>query len=167
MLKEILLHDTGLDFDYLLLTPREETDLIVLHHTGSPQDADFCAADIHAMHKNMGWSGIGYHFVIRKDGKIEAGRPHWTIGAHTWGENSHSIGIHLSGNFALAAPTPEQVESCAMLLAWLCELYHIRMDREHIMGHGELMATDCPGEYLMDEMGVLLGKALWYAYDAG
>jgi len=165
-MQEILLHYIGLDFDYLALEPREETDLLVLHHTGSPQDDDPGAEDIHSMHKNKGWSGIGYHFVIRKDGRIEVGRPHWTVGAHAWGENEHSIGIHLSGNFTFAAPTPEQVESCAMLLAWLCRVYHIRIDREHIVGHCELMATACPGKHLMDEIGILLGKTLWYAYEA-
>jgi len=29
------------------------------------------------MHKGKGWAGIGYHFVVRKDGKIERGRPEW------------------------------------------------------------------------------------------
>ena len=164
MIEEILLHDTGLEFDYAALTPREETDLIVLHHTGCPEDEDFGAEDIHAMHIAQGWCGIGYHFVIRKDGRIEQGRPHWTIGAHAWGENSHSVGIHLSGNLELAVPTAAQVESCAMLIAWLCVLYRIRLDREHIVGHGELMPTDCPGRYVMETMGVIVGKALWYRY---
>lgn len=165
MIEEMCLHDTGLDFDYQQLVPREATDLIVLHHTGGAQDDDHSAADIHAMHKALGWSGIGYHFVIRKDGSIELGRPHWMTGAHAWGENSHSIGIHLSGNLELAEPTVAQIESTAMLLAWLCRLYHIRIDRAHIVGHRELMATACPGFRLMRQMGVLLDKVLWYAYE--
>lgn len=162
-MKELLFHDLGLDFDYELLVPREETDLIVLHHTGSTLDTDFSAADIHDMHRDQGWCGIGYHFVIRKDGRIEPGRPHWTAGAHAWGENSHSIGIHLCGNLELVEPTAAQLESTAMLMAWLGRLYHISLDREHVVGHGELMATDCPGRHVMECMDLLLGKAAWYA----
>ncbi|MBP9550733.1 MAG: hypothetical protein KBE34_02250, partial [Veillonella sp.] len=32
-----------------------------------------------------GWAGIGYHFVIRKDGTIERGRPLSVVGAHDKG----------------------------------------------------------------------------------
>ena len=50
-------------------------------------------------------------------------------------------------------------------MAYLCEKYGITIDREHIVGHGELMATDCPGanlQALLDD-GTITGKAIWYA----
>ena len=72
--------DYGLDFKYL--EPRDVTDQIVIHHTGNPTDDDLSAEEIHESHLAQGWSGIGYHFVIRKDGTIELGRPMDTIGAH-------------------------------------------------------------------------------------
>ena len=83
------------------LSKRTKTDMIVIHHTGSVKDMDASASQIHSWHKNQGWSGIGYHFVIRKDGSVERGRPIWAVGAHAGenGMNSHSIGIHLSGDF--------------------------------------------------------------------
>ena len=46
-----------------------------------------------------GWAGIGYHFVIRKDGTIERGRPLSVVGAHAQGDNLHTIGICMAGNF--------------------------------------------------------------------
>lgn len=144
------------------LSDRETTDMIVLHHTGGA-DIDASAEEIDQWHKNNGWAGIGYHYVIRKDGTIEKGRPHWTIGAHAYGENWHTIGIHLSGDFSEAEPTDAQIESTAMLLANLCMDYGLPMDGEHIVGHRDLMSTDCPGDNLYREIPTIIGKANWYA----
>lgn len=75
------------------------------------------ATEIDKWHKQKGWSGIGYHFVILNemikpdikntiyDGLIETGRPfnddshmeQWEMGAHVRGYNSNSIGICLIG----------------------------------------------------------------------
>ena len=64
--------DYGLEFAYLYA--RETTDLIVIHHTGNPTNDDMSAEQIHASHiYNNGWSGIGYHYVVRKNGDIEFG----------------------------------------------------------------------------------------------
>lgn len=153
--------ETNLDFDSL--SERSYTDQIVIHHTGC-NDIDASAEEIHGWHLNNGWAGIGYHYVVRKDGTIERGRPEWAIGSHAYGENSHTIGIHLSGDFDSAEPTAEQIERCAMLIADICDRYGIPIDRTHVVGHGELMATSCPGENLqalLDD-GTITGKAAWY-----
>lgn len=144
------------------LTEREVTDMIVIHHTGGA-DIDASAEQIDGWHKNNGWSGIGYHFVIRKDGTIERGRPEWAVGAHAYGENWHTIGIHLSGDFSVAEPTEAQIESTAMLLANLCVDYGLPIDEDHIVGHRDLMPTDCPGDNLYNEISTIIGKANWYA----
>ena len=93
------------------LQNRAKTDLIVVHHTGV-NDIDASAEQIHGRHLNNGRAGIGYHFVIRKDGTIERGRPVNVVGSHCFGENSHSVGIHLSGDFQKAKPTEKQIEMC-------------------------------------------------------
>ena len=144
------------------LTTRKVTDMIVLHHTGGA-DIDASAKEIDKWHKNNGWAGIGYHYVIRKDGTIEQGRPDWTVGAHAYGENSHTIGIHLSGDFSVAKPTEAQIEATAMLLANLCTDYGLPMDEDHIVGHRDLMPTDCPGDNLYYEIPTIIGKGNWYA----
>jgi hypothetical protein len=153
--------ETNLGFSSL--SERSYTDMIVIHHTGSP-DMDASAEQIHGWHLGNGWAGIGYHYVIRKDGTIERGRPEWSIGSHAYGENSHTIGIHVSGDFNAAYPTDKQVDMCAMLIADICERYGLPIDRDTIVGHGELMATDCPGrnlQVLIDD-GTITGKAVWY-----
>lgn len=154
--------ETNLDFTSL--SERSITNMVVLHHTGGT-DIDASAEQIHEWHKNNEWAGIGYHYVIRKNGTIERGRPEWAIGSHAYGENSHTIGIHISGDFEQAEPTTEQIENCAELVADICTRYGIPIDRDHVVGHGELMATSCPGNNLQTLLndGTITGKANWYA----
>ena len=76
---------------------RTRTQLIVLHVTATPPTMDIGAAEVDRMHRARGFNGIGYHYVIRRDGKVEAGRPVDQIGAHVAGWNSVSVGISLVG----------------------------------------------------------------------
>ena len=149
------------DLDFTSLAQRNVTDTIVVHHTGNPTDDDLSAEQIHDMHQGQGWSGIGYHYVVRKDGQIEEGRPHWTIGAHAYGENSHTIGVHVCGNFEIGKPTVYQIESLAYLLGYICSMYGLEPS-EDIVGHRDLMATACPGENLYNRLDEVNGKARWY-----
>ena len=162
-MERIPIVETYLDIDHNQLTTRRVTDQIVIHHTGNAVDDDLSAAEIDASHKGQGWTCIGYHYVIRKDGTVEQGRPHWTIGAHASGENYHTIGIHICGNFEIGEPTNAQIESTAMLLANLCTDYGLTIDRDHIVGHRELMSTACPGRNLYEMIDVIVGKANFYA----
>ena len=152
------------DFRYSL-EERSYTDMLVIHHTGC-NDIDASAEQIDGWHKGQGWTMIGYHFVVRKNGTIERGRPEWAIGSHAYGENSHTIGIHLSGDFMQAYPTEQQIEMTSMLVAMLCEKYNIPTDNKHIVGHCDLMSTDCPGTNLYSQLGTIIGKANWYRYGA-
>lgn len=140
------------------LSERPYTDQIVVHHTGEP-DMDASAEQIHQWHLNQGWSGIGYHFVIRKDGTLEIGRPEWAIGSHAYGENFHTLGIHLSGDFEAVYPSESQIVTCAELVADLCSDYNIPCDRSHVVGHCDLMPTDCPGKNLYAKIDRIIALA--------
>lgn len=158
--------DTGIEWDEDKLTERDETDMIVLHHTGDT-DMDASAKQIHGWHLNQGWAGIGYHYVVRKKGTIEEGRPEWAVGSHAYGENGHSIGIHVCGGFNSAEPTDAQIEAVSHLVAYLCEKYDIPIDREHIVGHREVNDdTSCPGDSLFAKLDLIVSKAAWYANKA-
>lgn len=160
MMKEPKIEETNLDFRSL--SAREDTDLIVIHHTGNPYDDDLSAEEIHESHQALGWSGIGYHYVIRKNGTIERGRPEWAVGAHAQGHNWNSIGIHLCGNFEYAEPTHAQIEQLSYLVGYLCDEYDLVCDANHVKGHRDLMATACPGENLYNILPTIRGKANWY-----
>lgn len=139
--------ETDLEFgDMRTLSASDVTNLLV-HHTGGAAGDDYSASEIHQDHQiNRGWAGIGYHYVIRRDGTIERGRPRTYRGAHCPDYNWRSLGIHLCGNFELEEPTPAQLESLALLLTDLCEIYGLEPDA--IVGHRDCLATLCPGEAL-------------------
>ena len=71
--------------------------LLVVHCSDTENSRELKAIDIHKMHLNFGWDGIGYHKVICRSGKIENGRPEYWIGAHVKGKNSVSLGVCLIG----------------------------------------------------------------------
>lgn len=158
--KRVSVIDYGLSFSSL--TPREGTNRIVIHHTGNPYDDDLSAEQIHASHQAQRWSGIGYHFVIRKDGSIELGRPDWSIGAHAYGFNSDSIGIHVCGNFDQAEPTKAQLDALPQLIADICDAYGLIAADTIVVGHRDLMATACPGNNLYKQMDTIRGNVEWY-----
>jgi len=164
-MEQVDIKETNLDFDMNRIAAREETNRIVIHHTGSGDDIDASAEQIHGWHKNGNkWAGIGYNFVVRKDGTIERGRPIWAMGAHAEGANYDSIGIHLSGDFTYAEPTEIQIEKTAMLIANLCDEYDIPTDRNHILGHREVGNSSCPGDRLFAKLDLISGKANYYRF---
>lgn len=154
--------ETNLQFKSL--TPRGNTDMIVIHHTASP---DMSAAEIHREHQNIGWSGIGYHYVVHPSGEIERGRPRQMIGAHAEGYNSHTIGIALTGNFENEQPTAAQIEAVSDLLSDLCSIYDLTPTADTVVGHRDLNATACPGQNLYDILQTIRGKAIWYMQHGG
>ena len=161
-MQKVNIKKTNLQYDYSKLSNRTKTDMVVIHHTGNPTDDDLSAKEINASHQAQGWTCIGYHYVIRKDGTIEEGRPHWTVAAHAYGFNSHTIGIHVCGNFEIAQPTQAQTESLAMLLANVCYDYGLPIDKDHVVAHRDLMSTACCGKNLYNQLQTVRGKAIWY-----
>ena len=123
------------------LSRRSSTKYIALHHAAA---VECSAAQVDEWHKGNGWSGIGYHFLVRKNGTIYRGRPLDTIGAHVQGMNSSSIGICAEGDYDRERVMPEsQKKAIKALLRYLKEIY----PEAQIVGHREIGASDCPGKY--------------------
>ena len=68
-------------------------DSIIVHCSATKAGQDFTAADIDRWHRERGFNGIGYHYVIRLDGRLEKGREIDLAGAHCKGWNERSVGI--------------------------------------------------------------------------
>ena len=121
---------------------------LVVHCSATQAKADIGAKEIKAIHvKQNGWRDIGYHYVIRRNGDIERGRPIEQIGAHVAGYNANSIGICLIGGIDAKGKaennfTPEQFNSLKSLLADLKAKY----PAANICGHRDFpnVAKDCP-----------------------
>ena len=123
--------------------------LIIIHCSAVRPDQTSSAAQIDTWHrKDNHWKlGIGYHYVIRRDGTIEPGRPEWLIGAHCVNHNAHSIGVCYEGGLDIRGQhddtrTPAQKAAMRSLL----EDLHARYPRAVILGHRDLNPEkDCPG----------------------
>ena len=130
-------------------TSRFKTDYIVLHHA----EAVKCTAqDVHSWHRANGWTGIGYHFFVRKDGTIYRGRPINVVGAHVQGMNSCSIGICAEGDYHTKEKTMPQAQkkSIIELCQYLKKNYY---PNAKIVGHREIGDSNCPGRYYpLDEI---------------
>lgn len=74
-----------------------EINRIVIHCAATR--GDVTREQIDEWHKANGWSGFGYHGLIRTNGDYEVGRPFSRTGAHAKGYNAKSIGICLAGGY--------------------------------------------------------------------
>lgn len=113
-----------------------EINLIVVHCADTPSTMDVGVKEIREWHvKDNGWDDIGYHFVIRRSGTIEDGRPILVPGAHVAGHNKNSIGICLvGGKSGKPLFTKEQFVALKMMLINLKQIFA----HAEIKGHYEL-----------------------------
>ena len=102
--------------------------------------------DIDRWHRQKGWNGCGYHYVVRRDGTIETGRPLEMVGAHCVHHNQHSIGVCYEGGLdadGLTADTRTKIQKVAM--RQLLEKLHEQFPKAIIAGHNVFDPTkDCP-----------------------
>lgn len=159
----------------------KKIDSIIWHHSAS----DFGdAKEIDKWHKERGWQGIGYHYVVLngfrtgKDlernkinqteiGLIEKGRrldaDPWLeadeIGAHCYGYNSHTIGICLIHN--TMPYTTKQLMAIRDLTAGLCVQFNI--NPINVKGHYEFdpKKPECPSLNMDAERLIIQQRILW------
>jgi N-acetyl-anhydromuramyl-L-alanine amidase AmpD len=86
----------------------QRVDYIVVHCSATPAKMDIGVDDIDRWHREQGFFKVGYHAVIRRNGKVEWGRAPNEIGAHAYGANSKSVGICLVGGMDERNKNPEQ-----------------------------------------------------------
>lgn len=116
-------------------------DSVVWHMSETPPNMDIGSKEIREWHLELGFRNIGYHFVIRKDGTIERGRPIHESGAHCRGKNAKSIGIcYVGGWEGNDDRTREQVEAMHKLMASLTTTFGA-LD---VFGHYEFSTKSCP-----------------------
>ena len=118
---------------------KENIKSLIVHCSDTPDDKNLKAIDIHKMHLNFGWNGIGYHKVITRDGSIENGLPDFWIGAHVKSKNNISLGVCLIGKNKF---TDEQFNSLELVLREWKKKYV----NATILGHRDIIKTHktCP-----------------------
>lgn len=119
---------------------------IIVHCSATPEGKDFTVADIKRWHLARGFSDIGYHYVIYRDGSIHTGRDESIIGAHCTGHNTNSIGVCYIGGCVSNGKTPKDTRTEAQkvsLLKLLSELKK-KYPEAKIYPHYKFAAKACP-----------------------
>lgn len=120
---------------------------IILHCSATREGKAFTVSDIDRWHRERGWKGCGYHYVITLDGKVEQGRPEQVVGAHCTGRNSESIGVCYIGGCDMVGKskdtrTPEQKKAMVTLVRQLMQAHGIGI--EDVRCHNEFSSKACP-----------------------
>lgn len=133
-------------WDKLGVTNSRYINEIIVHCSATAEGKDFTVADIKKWHLARGFSDIGYHYVIYRDGSINKGRDESKIGAHCTGHNSHSIGVCYIGGCASDGKTPKDTRTAAQkaALVKLLKQLKAKYPRAKIYPHYKFAAKACP-----------------------
>lgn len=137
---------------------------IIVHCSATPEGKDFTVDDVYNWHvKGNGWSDIGYHFLVYRDGTIVQGRKLKDVGAHVRGHNHDSIGVCYIGGMDAAnkhakdTRTEAQIKSLDTLLTYLS--FHFNSP---VSGHNQYAAKACPSfdaakeyDYINKKLGAM------------
>lgn len=148
---------------------RDVTEVVV-HWTDTFVNANIGSEEINQRHLGLGMKGIGYHYVIRRDGSLQRGRPVNEDGDHcdTNGHNSNSIGIAFVGglNCASGNPNPTRFRSAASLtrsqlntFEEFCRAFYQVNPGGQILGHNEIDPNEeDPGFEVIEYCKNVFGK---------
>lgn len=119
---------------------------LIVHCSATPEGKDFTVADIRKWHLARGFSDVGYHYVIYRDGSIHLGRNESVSGAHCTGHNTISIGICYIGGLASNGKTPKDTRTPAQKAALLKLLKELKAKypKAKIHSHKDFANKACP-----------------------
>lgn len=119
---------------------------IIVHCSATPAGKPYTVEDIDKWHRQRGFDGIGYHFVVYLDGSVHKGRSLEKVGAHCLGHNKNSIGVCYVGGLTADGKKVNDTRTLAQKLSLqrlLAELKAQFPDAE-IHGHRDFAAKACP-----------------------
>lgn len=148
--------------------------MAVVHHTAGSNDytqaqVPGIIAGIQSYHQSLGWSDIGYNFLVDKWGRIWEGRAGSiggpVVGAHAAGANTGSVGVSLLGNYVSVAPPAQAIQAIGEVIGWKFALHGVdpngtttltgdgsnkfpvgrTVTLPTIVGHRDVGQTTCPG----------------------
>ena len=129
----------------------KNVDSIALHHMAHPT-AD--VKTVEGWHINQGWRALGYNFWVAFDGTVYEGRG-FKLGAGVTNQNGHIISIGFQGDYhSKNVKMPDaQFNAGVDIIKYVLE--NVPTVKK-IGGHGDFMATACPGQYFpLEEMRTL------------
>ncbi len=160
-----------------------------VHHTAGSNSyteaqAPSIVRGIYAYHTlGLGWSDIGYNFLIDRYGTTYVGRyggpRQGVIGAQAYGFNTGSTGVSVMGTYTSEAPPAAAMNALGRLLAWKLEVHGLdplanarmtcgatekytegqTVTLPVISGHRDANYTACPGDALYAKLGAVRSAA--------
>ncbi|MCC8153131.1 MAG: N-acetylmuramoyl-L-alanine amidase [Tannerellaceae bacterium] len=119
---------------------------IIIHCTATPEGRTVTVEDVDTWHRQRGFNGIGYHYLIGLNGELWTGRNIEAVGAHCVGQNTNSIGVCYVGGLAKDGKTSKDTRTEKQkktLQELVCEL-KMKYPAATLHGHKEFAAKDCP-----------------------
>ena len=126
---------------------RRDIKHIVIHCSATKLSTNYSVERLKKDHLARGFSNIGYHFYITKDGMIHHGRDMAIAGAHVYGYNANSIGICYEGGLdADGKPKDTRNNIQKQSIRDLLKVLKKRWPQAQILGHRDFpkVAKDCP-----------------------
>ena len=119
---------------------------IIIHCTATPEGRTVTVADVDKWHREKGWNGIGYHYLIGLNGEIWKGRDESIIGAHTEGQNANSIGVAYVGGMTKDMKSAKDTRTTAQKISLLnlIKQLKIKYPTAKIYGHRDFSSKACP-----------------------
>lgn len=129
-----------------VVTNKRNIKELIVHCSATAEGKDFTVADIKRWHLQRGFSDIGYHYVIYRDGSLHTGRNEAVSGAHCTGHNTISIGICYIGGCASDGKSPKDTRTDAQKKALINLLRELKgkYPKATIHGHREFANKACP-----------------------
>ena len=101
------------ELDFELASITREISEVVIHASETVNNKNIGAIEINNIHKELGHDGIAFHYVIRRYGRLQRGRPVDKVGEHAPvnGHNVYSIGIVMVGGLLASAGSINPLEN--------------------------------------------------------
>lgn len=119
---------------------------IIVHCSATKEGVDYTIEDIKRWHLARGFSDIGYHYVVYRDGSVHTGRNINVSGAHCTGHNSNSIGVCYIGGLGSDNKTPKDTRTIQQKNALLSLIKELKKmyPKATVHGHREYANKACP-----------------------
>lgn len=119
---------------------------IIIHCTATPEGRAHTVKDVDTWHRQRGFDGIGYHYLIGINGEVWEGRQIEKAGAHTTGHNAASIGVSYVGGMDSQMKNPKDTRTQAQKdsMARLLKELVIKFPTVEIYGHRDFAKKACP-----------------------
>ncbi len=134
---------------------RREITEVVCHWTETPTNKNIGSEEINNLHVDQGLNGIGYHYMIRRDGSIQRGRPVNIEGEHAINHNQRSIAVCFVGGINVPSETinlTQYISSSSLTRSQFnsfdhfCRAFYNVWPGGQIVGHSDIdTLTNDPG----------------------